>query len=60
MGHTHIRTYGTNYAHVSEYDCFVENRRPVMSEEEMSRLIHSVSDAESKAGLEKASSFMEP
>ncbi len=57
---TQIRTYGTNYAHVSEFDYFVEYTPPVMTEEEVHSLLDSMSDAESKAELGRLLPHMDP
>ena len=46
-----IRTFGTNYIHVSEIDYFVEHTPPLMSDEEVSKLLESMAP-EPRAALE--------
>ncbi|MEE9198496.1 MAG: acetyl-CoA hydrolase/transferase C-terminal domain-containing protein [Dehalococcoidia bacterium] len=55
-----IRTYGTNYIHVSEIDHLVDYTPPVMSLEEATGLIRQVQDAECRAELQRILSFMSP
>jgi 4-hydroxybutyrate CoA-transferase len=46
-----IRTFGGNYIHISEIDYFVEHTPPIMSNEEVARLLASMA-AEPRAALE--------
>ena len=57
---TAIRTYGTNYIHVSEIDRFVENTPKVMTDEELGALTSSISDPEARSEFETLSARVEP
>ena len=55
-----IRTYGTNYIHVSDIDRFVEHTTPGLSIKESKRLIKQVQDPKIRALLDKVASFVSP
>ena len=55
-----IRTYGANYAHVTEFDYFVEHNEEPPSDEEISRIIEASPDPETRAELNKLMELMEP
>ncbi len=53
-----IRTYGTNYIHVSEIDYLVDYTPPVRSVEDSIALIQQVEDSDRRAELERMLPFM--
>ena len=53
-----IRTYGTNYIHVSEIDYLVDYTPPILSREEALGQIGQVEDSQSRAELERMLPFM--
>ncbi len=53
-----IRTYGTNYIHVSEIDYLVDHTPPAMSREEALGQIGQIKDSQSRAELERILPFM--
>ncbi|MEE9198495.1 MAG: acetyl-CoA hydrolase/transferase C-terminal domain-containing protein [Dehalococcoidia bacterium] len=55
-----IRTYGTNYIHVSEIDCFVEHTPPKLGPEEAQALIGKAVNSEARAELERLLSDLSP
>ncbi|MFQ5872981.1 MAG: acetyl-CoA hydrolase/transferase family protein [Dehalococcoidia bacterium] len=55
-----IRTYGTNYIHVSEIDRFVEYTTLEMPLEEGKRVVQQVQDPETRAELERILPRMSP
>ena len=57
---TYIRTYGTNYIHVSEIDRFVNNSSREMPDDEMESMIRGMEDEEAKGELKAISSRIEP
>ena len=57
---TYIRTYGTNYIHVSEIDRFVDNSSKEMPDEELGAIIRSMEDEDAREALEAVSARIEP
>lgn len=55
-----IRTYGTNYIHVSEIDCFVEYTPPIIKDSEIPELIKNVEPPERKKALADILTLIEP
>ncbi len=55
-----IRTYGSNYVHVSEIDYFVEHTPSQLTDQEIGRLIESVADEGARAELKGLRPLMEP
>ena len=57
---TFIRTYGTNYIHVSEIDRFVEYTPPKLSPEEAKALVQGAADPEARVELERLLTHLPP
>ncbi len=55
-----IRTYGANYAHVTEFDYFVEQEEATLSDDEISRTIEANPDPETRTQLKELMGLMEP
>ena len=53
-----IRTYGSNYIHVSEIDRFVEHTPSALSLEDAQKLLDTLPDSELKSELERISPLM--
>ncbi len=53
-----IRTYGTNYIHVSEIDNFVEHTPPALSLEDGQKLLDTLPEGELRSELERISPLM--
>ena len=56
----YIRTYGTNYIHVSEIDRFVDNSPKEMPDDEMELMIRGMEDEEARAELQAVAGRIEP
>ncbi|MEE9199261.1 MAG: acetyl-CoA hydrolase/transferase C-terminal domain-containing protein [Dehalococcoidia bacterium] len=56
---TFVRTYGTNYIHVSEIDRFVEHTPPMMSDAEAEGLINGLEDQQRREELRGIASRIE-
>ena len=57
---TFIRTYGSNYIHVSEIDCLVEHTPPALSPEEAESLIQKAVDEEARVELRRLLAHLSP
>ena len=57
---SYIRTYGTNYIHVSEIDRFVDNSPRAMPDEEMESIIRDMEDEEAREALQAVAARIEP
>ena len=57
---TAIRTYGTNYIHISEIDRFVENPPKRMTDQEMDEIIDGMPDEAGRSELRAVARRIEP
>lgn len=55
-----IRTYGNNFIHVSEIDCFVEHTPHLITDSEIPKIIENVEPAERRANLKQVLEVMDP